>query len=100
MLMPILLSSPREARRVCVGVVVDVEGALTRGRQREAVAGADVLDRDDEVIALAVPEQRDVDAFVVAVCQLGHLRPPVVVDRASAARHPATIAPAGVSRCG
>src|SRR5262245_14737829 len=62
-------------------VVEDVQRPLAGGFEREAVAGADVLDEDEEPIVFAVPEERDLDVFVSALGQLGHLRPPWVVMR-------------------
>src|SRR3954447_881411 len=64
--------SPTDLRPVCERVVVDVEGAVARGDEGAPVAGAHVLDEDEEVVTVAVPEQRDVDVVGAAVCQFGH----------------------------
>ena len=49
-----------------------VESALARGGHREAVAGLDVLDEDEQLVAIDIPEERYVNVVVPSMCQLGH----------------------------
>ena len=49
---------PPSVRRVGVGVVEGVEGALGRDRELEAISDAGVLDRDGQRVLVRVPEQR------------------------------------------
>jgi len=53
-------------------MVEHVESALARGGHGKAVTGADVLDDDEELVAVDVPEERHVNVVVPSMCQLGH----------------------------
>jgi hypothetical protein len=59
-------------RRVGVGVVKDVEriGVVLNG-DLERIAGRRISDGDNELVGVAVPEERDLDPPAFSVVQLG-----------------------------
>src|SRR5690242_12891867 len=59
--------------RVGEGVLEGVECVLRRDRELEAVAGADVLDRNGHPVLTRVPEQQNVDAVALAFGELAGL---------------------------
>src|SRR3954451_10596081 len=61
---------------VAVRVVEAVERALARRLYRECLAGALVTDRDQNVVRVGAPQQRDFDSVCHPICQLDHLRLP------------------------
>src|SRR5262245_42686671 len=68
-------------------VAEDLECPRARGRDREAIARAQILDDDEQLVAARVPEEGDVEVVVPAVRQLGHLDPSfVALDRGSRMR--------------
>jgi hypothetical protein len=54
-------------------MVEDIESPSPRRFDREPVPSGDVLDDHEQLVALRVPEEGDIEVVVSAVCQLGHL---------------------------